>query len=334
MAPEHRGRLELTWTNKDQALLWSEDGAYRWVPPADYRVAEVRLLHDAGQVGEVGPATRRAADNLLIRGDALNALTSLARIPEFQRGSLGKVKLAYLDPPFNTQQAFEQYDDALEHSVWLTMMRDRLLQVRTLLAPSGTAWVHCDDSEQHRLRSVMDEVFGSSCYVATIVWRSSDNSNNDAKQFSTDHNYLLVYARSEDWVSDKLPPTSDQAAHFKNPDNDPRGPWFDGNPVNSPNPRENLRYTIVTPGGNRIPPPPNGWRWSEETLWRRIAEGEIRFNADETGIRRRTYLKDHQGLPASSLWVDLAETGHNRQAKSELKRLFPGRQDSRAVRDS
>ena len=81
-APEHRGRLELTWTNKDQALLWSEDGAYRWVPPADYRVAEVRLLHDAGQVGEVGPPSRRSAYNLLIRGDALNALNSLSRIPE------------------------------------------------------------------------------------------------------------------------------------------------------------------------------------------------------------------------------------------------------------
>lgn len=103
-SPYH-GRLELTWTNKDQALLWSEDGSYRWVSPADYRVAEVRLLHDAGEVGQVGPVSRRAADNLLIRGDALNALTSLARIPEFQREYLGKVKLAYLDPPFNTQQA-------------------------------------------------------------------------------------------------------------------------------------------------------------------------------------------------------------------------------------
>jgi adenine-specific DNA-methyltransferase len=96
---QYHGRLELTWTNKDQALLWSEDGSYRWVSPADYRVAEVRLLHEAGEVGEVRPASRRAADNLLIRGDALNALTSLARIAEFQREYLGKVKLAYLDRP-------------------------------------------------------------------------------------------------------------------------------------------------------------------------------------------------------------------------------------------
>lgn len=96
-----------------------------WVSPSDYRVAEVRLLDDVATVGEV--SADRAKDNLLIRGDALNALRSLARLPEFASEYLGKVKLAYLDPPFNTQQSFLHYDDALEHSVWLTMMRDRLL---------------------------------------------------------------------------------------------------------------------------------------------------------------------------------------------------------------
>ena len=129
----YEGRLELTWTNKHLRLLAHEDGWYEWVPPSDYRVAEVRLLDDVSTVGEVGRV--RARDNLLIRGDALNALRSLARLPEFAREYFGKVKLAYLDPPFNTQQSFLQYDDALEHSVWLTMMRDRLLQIRDLLAP-------------------------------------------------------------------------------------------------------------------------------------------------------------------------------------------------------
>ena len=109
----------------------------------------------------------RAKDNLLIRGDALNALTSLCELPEFAREYVGKVKLAYLDPPFNTQQAFEHYDDALEHSVWLTMMRDRLLQIRKLLSPDGSVWVHCDDSEQAYLKVMMDEVFGRDNFVAT-----------------------------------------------------------------------------------------------------------------------------------------------------------------------
>src|SRR5579859_6605555 len=136
------------------------------MPPSDYRIAEVRLLHDAGTVGKVAGDQNRAADNLLIRGDALNALTSLIELPEFAKEYVGKVKLAYLDPPFNTQQSFLQYDDALEHSVWLTMIRDRLLQIRSLLAPNGSVWLHLDDSEVHRARCMMDEVFGPQNFVA------------------------------------------------------------------------------------------------------------------------------------------------------------------------
>lgn len=104
--PTYEGRLELTWTNKQLRLLARDDGSYEWVPPSDYRVAEVRLLHDAGAVGSIAPERDRAKDNLLIRGDALNALTSLIELPEFAREYVGKVKLAYLDPPFNTQQFF------------------------------------------------------------------------------------------------------------------------------------------------------------------------------------------------------------------------------------
>jgi adenine-specific DNA-methyltransferase len=137
----HSGRLELTWTNKDKRLLSYEDGSYVWVTPSDHRVAEVRLLDDAGTVGAVNAERRRAHDNLLIHGDALNGLTSLVELPEFASQYVGKVKLAYLDPPFNTQQSFLHYDDALEHSVWLTMMRDRLVQVKKLLAPDGSVWV-------------------------------------------------------------------------------------------------------------------------------------------------------------------------------------------------
>ena len=169
--PTYEGRLELTWTNKHLRLLAHDDGRYEWVPPADYRVAEVRLLHDAGTVGDVHPPEERAQDNLLIRGDALNALTSLIELPEFAREYVGKVKLAYLDPPFNTQQSFLQYDDALEHSVWLTMMRDRFVQIKTLLSEDGSVWVHCDDSEQAYLKVMMDEVFGRENHAGTIIWQ-------------------------------------------------------------------------------------------------------------------------------------------------------------------
>jgi adenine-specific DNA-methyltransferase len=187
--------LELTWTNKHLRLLAHEDGRYEWVSPSDYRFAEVRLLDDVRTVGEV--SSDRARDNLLIRGDALNGLRSLARLPEFASEYLGKVKLAYLDPPFNTQQSFLQYDDALEHSVWLTMMRDRLAQMRELLAPDGSIWVHCDDSEQAYLKVAMDEIFGRENFVATIVWEKADSPRMDAKRFSSSHDYIIVHAMSE-----------------------------------------------------------------------------------------------------------------------------------------
>jgi adenine-specific DNA-methyltransferase len=180
--PGYEGRLELTWTNKHLRLLAQEDGSYEWVPLSDYRVAEVRLLHDTGTVGQVGG--ERAKDNLLIRGDALNALTSLIELPEFERQYVGK--LAYLDPPFNTQQSFLQYDDALEHSVWLTMLRDRLVQVKTLLAPDGSVWVHCDDSEQAYLKVLMDELFRRENFVANIIWEKFATRENRT-DISTSH---------------------------------------------------------------------------------------------------------------------------------------------------
>src|SRR6266567_1973744 len=131
-------------------MLTLAEGGYEWVPPSDYRVAEVRLLHDVETVGKTRADRSRAADNLLIRGDALNGLTSLIELPEFAREHVGKVKLAYLDPPFNTQQAFPDYDDALEHSVWLTMMRDRLIQLKILLSPECSVWVKPASRGCHR----------------------------------------------------------------------------------------------------------------------------------------------------------------------------------------
>ncbi|MFZ3170494.1 MAG: DNA methyltransferase [Carboxydocellales bacterium] len=167
-----------------------------------------------------------------------------------------------------------------------------------------------------------DEVFGSGCFVCSAIWRSSDNSNNDAKQFSNDHNNTLIYSRQPFWQPQKQSDES-KRTHFKNPDSDPKGAWFDGNPLNSPNYRENLIYDIISPQGIVIKPPKNGWRWSRETLQAKIKTGEIRFNEDGTGIKRRTYLGDMEGLPSSSLWTDLEQTGHNRQAKYELLKLLP-----------
>lgn len=292
------GRLELTWVGK------YED-----------KEIEPRLLLENHNLSYGDPSN----ENLLIHGDNLIALQAL------QQEYAGKVKCIFIDPPYNTGAAFQQYDDGVEHSIWLTMMRSRLLLLRELLSEDGSIWIALDDNEVHYLKVLMDEIFTRKCFAGTVIWRSSDNSNNDAKQFSVDHNYILVYSKNEGWVTKKLDRNEQQQRHYSNPDNDPRGPWFDGNPISSPNPRPNLCYDIVAPNGNVIKPPRYGWRWSEETLKEKMATGEIRFNATYTNIKRRTYLYEQKKLPPSSLWADLEDTGHNRQAKYEQKKLFPDR---------
>lgn len=321
--PDYEGRLELTWTNKYRRLLAHEDGSYEWVSPSDYRVAEVRLLHDVGAVGGVGKA--RAGDNLLIRGDALNALTSLSRLPEFAAEYLGKVKLAYLDPPFNTQQSFLHYDDALEHSVWLTMMRDRLLQVKELLSPQGSVWVHLDDSEMAHCRVLMDEIFGGDSFVATVVWESRYSRSNDAG-LSVSHNYLLVYAiNPQVWnrCRNRLARSDSQAKQYRNPDNDPEGPWR-AIPWDAPNLRPNLSYPITTPSG-AVRYPPAGRCWSRtEDQWLEIVEsGRAYFGKSGDGAPSfKQYLTEASPIVPNTWWSH-EECGHSDEAKKEILKLFP-----------
>jgi len=300
----NRQKLELTWIGKEnrpklepRILLEDPQNSYH----AAHRITENDIF-----------------DNRLIIGDNLLALKALEQ--EFT----GRVKCVFIDPPYNTGSAFTHFDDGMEHSIWLSLMRDRVELLRRLLSEDGSLWITIDDNEAHYLKVLCDEIFGRDCFIASVVWRSTDNSNNDAKQFSVDHNYILAYSKHSDWITKKLD-SEGKRTHFKNPDNDPRGPWFDGNPLNSPNPRPNLMFNITAPNGNVIKPPNKGWRWARETMMEKIASGEIRFTEDQTGIRRRTYLADMKGLPPSTLWYDIDETGHNRQAKYELKNLFPER---------
>jgi len=191
-------------------------------------------------------------------------------------------------------------------------MYPRLNLLYKLLSNEGVIFISIDNNEQANLKLICDEIFGVSNFVSDIIWCSSDNSNNDAKQFSVDYNHTVVYSKSSGWLSNKVNRSLSQQAHYKNPDNDPRGPYFDGNPISSPNPRPNLFYDIVAPNGNVIKPPKNGWRWSKETLEEKMKSGEIRFNEKMTNIKRRTYLNEQKGLPPSNLWIDLEDTGHNR----------------------
>jgi adenine-specific DNA-methyltransferase len=326
VATRYSGRLELTWTNKELRLLAHENGSYEWVPPSDYRVAEVRLLHDAGTVGETHAGRERAKDNLLIRGDALATITSLTRLPEFSRQLVGKVRLAYLDPPFNTQQAFAHYDDALEHSVWLTMMRDRLALISTLLADDGSIWVHCDDTEQAYLKVVMDELFGRTNFVATIVWQKRYSREN-RKAIGFSHDYILVYAKCgpQEWAQrrNRLPRDAKTAKQYRNPNNDPRGPWR-VIPMDAQGFRPNQMYEVVSPTGTIFRPPKGRcWGFLEERYRELEAQGRIYFGKNGTsrpGIIR--YLSETEGLVPSTWWPN-EEAGHTDEAKKEILALFP-----------
>ncbi len=325
MPPEqYRGRLELDWTNKDQRLLADEDGCYRWVPPTDYRAAEVRLLHDAGTIGEAHANRGRAKDNLLIRGDALNALNSLVELPEFAAEYLGKVKLAYIDPPFNTQQSFLHYDDNLEHSVWLTMMRDRLEQIYQLLSPEGSVWVHLDEDEHAYCKVMMDGLFGRDNFVGEVIWKRRNDPRNTAPFVSIDHDTVLIYAKDLGRLTtNRLSRTEAMDAAYSNPDDDPRGPWRRGD-LAARNYYSKGLYPVTTPSGRVIDGPPSGsyWRISEEELERLVADRRIYWGADGSS---RPYLKRFLsevagGRVPSSVWHP-EEVGFVRNGKEEVRAL-------------
>ncbi|UAL29533.1 site-specific DNA-methyltransferase [Nocardioides rotundus] len=316
-------RLELTWPNKDKFLLVpkGEDGKPVWVERDHPAASEVRLTDFTDACGDVNGANPHA-DNLLFTGDSLDALRVLAEVPEYAREYRGKVKLIYIDPPFNTGQTFEHYDDWMEHSTWLSFMRDRLLLMKDLLSNDGSIWVHLDDVEIHRMRAVMDEVFGAGAFVAQIAWRATDSSSNNAKGFAKDHNVILVYGAQAGWRPYHLL-DPEKSRHYRNPNSDPRGPWYDGRDVQNPKVRPNLMYDVVAPNGNVIKHPKNGWRWERATFDEKMASGELFFNADQTAVKRIAYLWDQAGLPPSDIWFSNQKTGSSRQAKNHLKALFP-----------
>ncbi|MFD9893843.1 site-specific DNA-methyltransferase [Amycolatopsis sp. NPDC059027] len=318
------GRLSLSWINKDRSLISTQNGGYEWVDRDDFRVSETRLLRDVAVVGEVHDDLKRAEDNLLIAGDSGDALRALTRLPEFSDKYLGKVKLVYIDPPFNTGQAFEHYDDGLEHSVWLTMMRDRLLLIRELLADSGSVWVHLDDAEMAYCKVLMDEVFGRRNFISTIVWKRRNDPRNTAQYLSGDHDSILVFAKNIDALNfNKLPRTEAMDSAYTNPDSDPRGPWRRGD-LAARNYYSKGTYPVVTPSGRKISGPPSGsyWRVSEEELKRLDAEGRIYWGPDGNS---RPYLKRYltevkQGRVPSSVWHP-EEVGFVRNGKEEVRAL-------------
>lgn len=232
-------RLQLTWYNKDKALIPTETGkyGYTWVDPSDPRYCETHtFVYDDYVQGSQTPKSDEFAyseradlepqdDNLLILGESGDVLEALTRVPELADKYVGKVKCIYIDPPFNTAQTFANYEDNLEHSVWLTMMRDRLLHMKKLLSDDGSIWVHLDDVENHRMRVLLDEVFGAGNFVAEMVWEKAYAPSNNASGIPAVTDFILVYKKSDNFERNRLSRSAEMNLRYSNPDNSTRGPW-------------------------------------------------------------------------------------------------------------
>lgn len=337
-------RLQLTWYNKDMALIPAEDGryGYRWVDPADPRYCETRCLVMDGYVeGRQSPKSdefsysERAdlepqSDNLMILGESGDVLEALTRVPELAKQYVGKVKLVYIDPPFNTKQTFTSYEDNLEHSIWLTMMRDRLVSLRKLLCAEGTIWVHLDDAEVHRMRCLLDEVFGSRCFVTTVAWEKAQGARNDT-DISSAQDLILVYKKNPDadfkQIRNLLPRSVAQISRYQNPDNDPRGPWRQGDNGTAKSGSDEYRFPITLPSGRTVVPPAGSyWRFSKSSFEKAREEGRIWFGSagDSMPVIKR-YLSEVQQGVVPRTWWPATEVGSNQEAKRDhLRKLFPG----------
>lgn len=316
-------RLELTWYNKNQALIPTEQGkyGYTWVDPTDPRYCQTHFLEYGDVVrGEQQPKeegrtySERADftptdDNLLILGESGDVLETLTRVPELTDKYVGKVKCIYIDPPFNTAQTFANYEDNLEHSVWLTMMRDRLLHLKKLLSNDGSIWVHLDDVENHRMRLLMDEVFGAENFVAEVVWQKADSARNDVSGFSADHDVILVYGKSPARALNRMERTAEDNARFTNPDGDERGIWFSDNRSAPGNMSGKMQHPAVFAiqhplTGEMHYAGRNMWRFGKERTLRALREygdyiettPDLELRARETGLSKDVLREDVSDL--------------------------------------
>jgi adenine-specific DNA-methyltransferase len=307
VAQSNKQKLELTWIGKENR------------PKLEPRI----LLEDPAQSYH---AAQRVTDNdifdnRLIFGDNLLALKALEQ--EFT----GKVKCIFIDPPYNTGSAFAHYDDGVEHSVWLSLMRDRLEMLRRLLSKDGSLWITIDDNEAHYLKVLCDELFGRPNFVASFAWEKDQARHNDAL-ISSAHDQILLYANDAvAWrnVRNLQPRETAGDSRYKNPDNDPRGPWLQGACSTAKSGSEKNRFPIALPSGRDVVPPPgNYWRFSEETL--RVARTEKRVYFGKNGDRLpiiKTYLDEVQDGFVPKTWWPADEVGSNQSARRDhLRKLL------------
>jgi adenine-specific DNA-methyltransferase len=304
-------RLELTWIGKEdrprlEARILLEDTSKSH--HADHRVSENDIF-----------------ENFLVFGDNLLGLKAL------EQQLTGKIKCIYIDPPYNTGSAFEHYDDGVEHSIWLSLMRDRLEILYRLLSNDGLFWLQLDDNEVYYAKAVLDEIFGRSNFISSVVWQKVFAKKNKAL-ISGSHDTLLVYAKDISQVRRfLLPRTDEQASAFKNPDNDPRGPWQSvAYSVQSEDAERRVayRYPIKLPSGRAVVPP-SGRHWNglpDRTAALR-QDNRLWFGPDGNNPPRlKVFLNEVQEGIVPDSWWPHEETGNNQEAKKEMLSLFPNQE--------
>lgn len=306
----NRKKLELQWTNKDKSLYFDlASDKYEWVDKKDPRVSEPRILIEKESFGD------KDNENLLIKGDNLLALESL--LQDYQN----KVKLIFIDPPYNTGNAFAQYDDGMEHSIWLGLMKVRLELLYKLLNKDGSIWISIDDDESHYLKVLCDEIFGRKNFVANVIWEKKYSPQNDAKWLSDSHDHILAYAKNkETWRPNLLPRTEEMNARYKNPDNDPRGLWKSSDLLVKTY-SATTDYPITTPSGRIVSPSAGScWRVSKKKFEEMVNDNRIWFGKDGNNVPsiKRFLSEVQEGSVSKTIWLR-TEVGDNQEAKQEIK---------------
>ena len=298
-----RPKLELTWIGKEnrpklEPRILLEDFEMTYHSP--HRVTDQDIF-----------------DNRLIFGDNLLALKAMEQ--EFA----GRIKCIYIDPPYNTGSAFEHYDDGIEHSLWLSLIRDRLEILWRLLAMDGLLFVQIDDNEQAYLKVLLDEVFGRKNFISQIVWQKKYAVKSDSEFFSDSHEYIIVFARDRSLAAmNRLARTAKQDARYENIDGDPRGPWTSG-PLQRNEARDYAIFPIKSPSGKEHwPPQGTSWRFTKDKISELIRDNRIWFGKTGSNVPRlKRFLSEVSSSVPLTTWWDYKESGHNDEARRESKVL-------------
>lgn len=315
MSKRSKTKLELTWIGKDkrpklEPRILVEDSSKSY--HAGHRVSENDIF-----------------DNKLIFGDNLLALKAL------EQEYTGKIKCVFIDPPYNTGSAFSQYEDGLEHSIWLSLIRDRLEVIYRLLSPEGSLWITIDDNEVHYLKLLCDEIFGRNNFISNAVWQKKFSPQANAFGLSDSHDHILVYTKNRlNWKPNLLPRTAAADSRYKNPDNDSRGVWTSGDFTISltggqrgaqyakTGVSENI-YEITTPSGRKIMPTKGRcWVTSPKRYQELLADNRIWFGKNGSNVPRiKRFLSEVQeGVVPMTIWLR-EDVGDNQESKREVAKF-------------